>query len=297
MAAAFMAVASTAVAIDKGEKMNTVNRWDKKVSWRTRWAMVPFAIVVMLATNGAPSGMAQQPGQPTFTSAAEAIQTLFQAVQSRNEQTIANILGGPTDLTSSRDEGQDELDRELFVQKFQEMHRLAREADGSVSLYIGAENWPFPIPLVEKDGAWYFDADAGRNEVLFRRIGENELAALATCHEFVAAERQYRAKPDTPNLEDSSPASLVAKAATGSTGGDPVLLHGYYFRVVPTRPKMRGRFALIAYPAEYRSSGVMTFVVTEKGVVYEKDLGANTSALASAMSTFHKDSTWRTAEE
>ena len=148
--------------------MNTVNRWDKKVSWRARWAMVPFAIVAMLATNGAPSGMAQQPGQPTFTSAAEAIQTLFQAVQSRNEQTIANILGGPTDLTSSRDEGQDELDRELFVQKFQEMHRLAREADGSVSLYIGAENWPFPIPLVEKDGAWYFDADAGRNEVLFR---------------------------------------------------------------------------------------------------------------------------------
>ena len=277
--------------------MNTVNGWNKTISWRARCAMVPLAIVAMLATNGAPSGMAQQPGQPTFKSTAEAIQTLFQAVQSGNEQTIANILGGPTDLTSSRDEVQDKVDRELFVQKYQEMHRLAPEADGSVNLYIGAENWPFPIPLVGKDGAWFFDADAGRNEVLFRRIGENELAAIATCHEFVAAEKQYRAKPDTPNLEDSSPASLVAKAATGSTGGDPVLLQGYYFRVVPTRPKMPGGFALIAYPAEYRSSGVMTFVVIEKGIVYEKDLGPNTSALASAMATFHKDGTWGTADE
>src|SRR5207245_10540149 len=120
---------------------------NRKGSGRERWALFPFAIVARLATKGAPSAMAQQPGQPTFTSAAEAIQTLFQAVQSRNEETIANILGGPTDLTSSRDQVQDELDRELFVQKFQEMHRLAREPDGSVGIYIGAENWPFPIPL------------------------------------------------------------------------------------------------------------------------------------------------------
>src|SRR6267143_6204473 len=111
--------------------MNTVNRWNKEGSRRVRCAMVPFAIVAMLATNGAPAGMAQQPGQPTFTSAAEAIQTLSQAVESKNEDTIANILGGPTDLASSRDEVQDELDRELFVQKYQEMHRLGREADGS----------------------------------------------------------------------------------------------------------------------------------------------------------------------
>jgi Protein of unknown function (DUF2950) len=277
--------------------MNTVNRWNKKVSWRARWVMVLFVVVAMLATNGAPSGMAQQAGQPRFKSAAEAIQALFQAVQSGNEQTIANILGAPTDLTSSQDEGQDKVDRELFVQKYQEMHRLVPEADGSVNLYIGAENWPFPIPLVEKDGAWFFDADAGRNEVLFRRIGENELAAIATCHEFVAAEKQYRAKADTPNLENSSPASLVAKAATGATGGDPVLLQGYYFRVVRTRPKRPGEFVLIAYPAEYRSSGVMTFVVTEKGIVYEKDLGPNTSALANAIATFHKDAMWNTADE
>src|SRR5947208_1163316 len=91
---------------------------------------------------------AQQAPQPTFSSAAEATQSLFQAVQSNNEETIANILGGPTELTTSPDKGQDKADRELFVQKYQEMHRLGLEPDGSVTLYIGAENWPFPIPVV-----------------------------------------------------------------------------------------------------------------------------------------------------
>src|SRR5713101_8433091 len=123
---------------------------------------------------------------------------------------------------------------------------LLREADGSVTLYIGAENWPFPISLVEKNGAWHFDSDAGQKEVLFRRIGENELIAIATCHEFVAAKKQYRAKPSTENLADISPASLVAKAAGGSTGGDPVLLYGYYYQVLAPRPNATGGFALIA---------------------------------------------------
>ena len=91
-------------------------------------------------------------------------------------------------MLSSKDEVQDALDRELFVQKYQEMHRLGRDADGSMTLYIGAENWPFPIPLVQKDGSWRFDPDKGQDEILFRRIGENELGAIATCQEFVDAE-------------------------------------------------------------------------------------------------------------
>ena len=197
-------------------------------------------------------------------------------------------------------QGQDKVDRELFVQKYQEMHRLGRDADGSVTLYIGAENWPFPVPLVAKNGAWRFDPEAGAKEVTFRRIGDNELTAIATCHEFVAAERRYRTDPKTAEPADISVASLVAKAATGSTARDPVLLHGYYFRILPMGEppgKGTGRFALIAYPAEYRSSGVMTFVVMANDVVYEKDLGANTSSLASAMTAFHKDATWRTADE
>jgi len=287
--------------------MNTLDRWNNNVSRRVRRAMVPFALVAILVTNGAGAGMAQQTTQPTFTSAGEAIQTLFQAVESGNEDMIVSVLGGPSDLASSGDQVQDALDRELFIQKYQEMHRLGPEATGSLSLYIGAENWPFPVPLVEKDGAWYFDAEAGRSEVLFRRIGENELVAIATCHEFVAAEKQLRENRNAPALEDSSPTSLVAKAAAGSASGNPVLLYGYYFRVVPKRPTNRtnhstegnttNRFAFIAYPAEYRSSGVMTFVVTENGVVYEKDLGPNTSSLASAMTTFHKDATWHTADQ
>jgi hypothetical protein len=268
------------------------------LSGHIRSAMLSFAALTMWATNGAYSCLAQQASPPTFSSAAEAGQSLFQAVQRNDEPAITTILGGPTDLSTSRDTGQDRLDREMFVQRYQEMHRLGREADGSVTLYIGAENWPFPIPLVENKGVWHFDPEAGAKEVLFRQIGDNEFAAITMCHEFLAAERQYRARPGDAVL-NSSPASLVAEAATGSAGGDPVLFHGYYFKAL-TRDagsKTTGGFAFIAYPAEYRSSGVMTFIITKNDVVYEKDLGANTSAVAGAMTAFHKDATWVASEE
>jgi hypothetical protein len=283
----------------KRETINMINWWQDS-SGRTRAAMVPFAILAIWVTNGAYPSLAQQSAQPTFQSTAEASQALFQAVQSNNEEAIAKILGGPTELTSSRDAGQNKVERELFAQKYQEMHRLGRDADGSVTLYIGAENWPFPVPLVAPNGAWRFDPDAGAKEVTFRRIGDNEFTAIATCHEFVDAERRYSTAPNTTNPPDISPGSLVAKAATGSTGADPVLQHGYYFRILSmpgTDGQRTGRFALIAYPAEYRFSGVMTFVVMANDVVYEKDLGPNTSALASAMAAFHKDATWRVTDE
>jgi hypothetical protein len=256
-----------------------------------------LAILTIWATGGAYMALAQQSGQPTFPSTAEASKSLFQAVQSNDEKAIANIMGGPTELTTSTDPGQDKVDRDLFVKKYQEMHRIGRDADGSATLYIGVENWPFPIPLVQKNGAWRFDPDAGLKEVLYRRIGENEITALATCHEFVAAEKQYRAKPGGVDPEGASPVSLVAKAASGSTGGDPILLHGYYFKLLAARSANPAAFAVIAYPAEYRSSGVMTFVITGKGIVYEKDLGPKSTAVASAMAAFHKDATWRAADE
>src|SRR6266850_4627 len=291
----------------KREIINMLNEWLQNLPRRARFAIVPLAMLAMWTTYGVHPALAEQSAAQAFPSAAEASQSLFRAVQRNDEPAITNILGGPTDLTSSHDAGQDKVDRELFVHKYQEMHRLQREADGSVTLYIGAENWPFPISLVEKNGSWHFDSDAGLKEVLFRRIGENELAAIATSHEYVAAEKHYRAEPTTANFEDSSPTSIVAKAASGATGGDPVLLYGYYFKVLSpratngTRPGTQGkttrRFALIAYPAEYRSSGVMTFIVTGRGVVYEKDLGSNTSAVASGMAAFHKDAPWRAADE
>jgi len=240
---------------------------DDKTMKRTM--TIPFAILAISMGTG--PGLAQ-PAQPAFPSAAEAGQSLFQAVQDNNEAAINKILGGSTDLTSSHDNSQDKADRAVFVQKYQEMHRLHREGDGSVTLYIGAENWPFPIPIVETNGAWRFDADAGQQEVRFRRIGENEFTAISVCHEF-ASQRRDRTDAVTP-----------------------VALDGYYFRVLP--PQKNNAvvgFAVVAYPAEYRSSGVMTFVVTEKGEVYEKDLGDNTAALAGAMASFHKDATWRSA--
>jgi len=265
--------------------------------------MVPFAILAMWATICADSGLAQQSPQPTFQSTAEASQSLFQAVQSNNEEAISKILGGPTELTSSRDPGQDRIDRELFVQKYQEMHRLGRESDGSITLYIGVENWPFPIPLVATNGVWRFDPEAGAKEVTFRRIGDNELTAIATCHEFVAAAKQYRASSTPADLTVNSITSLAAKAANGSGGSDRVLSDGYYLHILTTFPgngtkgNTTNSFALVAYPAEYRSSGVMTFIVTSNDVVYEKDLGTNTSALVSAMTAFHKDASWRLADQ
>jgi hypothetical protein len=279
-----------------------INLCVQRLSERSRFAVVRLTVLALGIASGVGAclALAQQSVQPAFPSATEASQSLFQAVQSNNEQAIANILGGQTELTSSRDPGQDKVERDLFVEKYKEMHRLGREDDGSVALYIGAENWPFPIPLVEKNGAWRFDSDAGQKEVLFRRIGENELIAITNCHEFVTAENNYRAGANPADPADSSPASLVARAASGSDPGDPVLFHGYYFRLLsmgPAKGKTPGGFALIAYPAEYRSSGVMTFIVTKKGIVYEKDLGANTSTLASAMTAFHKDATWHPADE
>jgi hypothetical protein len=276
----------------KGQIMNTFKLWVQRLPRRAYCAAVPFATFAMFA---------QQPAPRTFTSTAEASQGLFQAVQHNDEPAIENILGGPTELTSSSDEGQDKAEREMFVQKYREMQRLGRDPDGSITLYVGAENWPFPIPLVEKNGAWHFDSDAGRKEVLFRRIGENELTAIAMCHEFVANERSYRTNPSASDLEGISPVSLVARAATNAAGGDPLLIHGYYFRLLSagrqTGGKPTGGFALVAYPAEYRSSGVMTFVITEKDVVYEKDLGRSSSTIAGAMTLFHKDSTWIAADE
>jgi hypothetical protein len=263
---------------------------------RCSQAAVSRAILALGIAGGFSLALAQESAQPTFPSAGAATQSLFQAVQNNDEQTIASILGGPTELTSSQDPGVDKADRELFVEKYQEMHRLSRESDGSVTLYVGAENWPFPVPLLNESGSWRFDPDAGKREVMLRRIGENELAAIENCHHFAESKEQYKQAPADPT--SSSPMSLVAQAASGSSSGDPVLLDGYYFRLARVQGgKGAAAISLVAYPVEYRSSGVMTFVVLQDGVVYEKDLGPNTTTVASGMTSFHKDASWRVAGE
>jgi hypothetical protein len=277
---------------------NMINLSLEKLLRRTRPAIVPIAMVAIAATAGAYLGLAQPSATATFPSAAEATKALFEAVQSNNEQAIVKILGGPNELAFCGDADQDKRDREVFVQKYQEMHRLGRDADGSEILYIGPQNWPFPIPLVKKDGAWHFDGDAGRKEVMFRRIGENELRAMVICHELVGAERQFRANPKTASQVDSTLAPLVSAAASGSAAAEPVLIHGYYFRAANRRGdgKTAGGFGFIAYPAEYRSSGVMTFLISENDVVTEKDLGTNTAALAGALTASHKEAGWVRAD-
>jgi hypothetical protein len=271
---------------------------------RRRATGVAFAMLAVLATSHAYPVLAQQTTQQTFPSAAEASQSLFRAVQSRNGQAIESILGGPLELFTTPDEKLDSLEREVFLQKYQEMHRLARGADESAILYIGAENWPFPIPLVATNGAWHFDSEAGLKEVLFRRIGENELTAIEICHELVAAGTE-RARSTAAVEAESALASVVSRwAGEVAVSSDPVLIHGYYFHRLAALPRNGSGphsggsgFGFIAYPAVYRSSGVMTFVVSENGAVYEKDLGPNTPALAADVVAFRKDATWRLADQ
>jgi hypothetical protein len=173
-------------------------------------------------------------------------------------------------------------------------------------LYIGAENWPFPIPLVSKNGAWYFDSKTAIQEIKFRRVGENEATAIEICSAFAMAKKQG----ETKDVYDDDfirqyVLGLVSASTTNAKGNESSPFHGYYFRIVTADSvagtssygsggKKRGGVALVAYPANYRSSGVKTFIVTQDGIVYERDLGPNTTTAAPNIRA--RSSTWRAAE-
>lgn len=295
--------------------------------------------VFALAVSVPPHSVAQQPGQKTFSSASAASHALAKAVQSGDQPALLSILGPDgKDLISSGDPAEDKSNREEFAQKFRQMHRLVNEPDGTTTLYIGAENWPTPIPLMHKANAWYFDTPAGKKEVLYRRIGKNELAVIQVCREVVDAEKEYYSQPhdgeseqqyagklssdpgkhnglywETSAGQQESPLGpLIAAAApdgnSGSSNHQPQPFMGYYFRILTAQKtgkgstsyivdgKMTGGFALLAYPAEYRSSGVMTFIVDRDGIVYEKDLGARTGTIVKNLSRYERDATWRQAD-
>jgi hypothetical protein len=292
----------------------------------------------LLLSCFAPSAMAQQPGQKTFSSADEASHALVRALKNDDNKALLQILGpGGKEIISSGDPAEDEATRTNFVAKFHEMHRLVVEPDGTTTLYIGAENWPSPIPLVNKGGNWYFDTGAGKQEILYRRIGKNEVSAIKVCQELVAAQKEYFAKEHSEYAQrfvsdegkhdglywlgtgdefESPIGPLVANA--GSPGDlaknlqtGPVPFRGYYFRILTRQGKhasggaqdyvvngkMTAGFAFVAYPAEYRNSGVMTFIVSQDGVVYQKDLGPHTETLAKDMKSFDPDSSWQKADE
>ncbi len=305
-------------------------------------SFVRFAVSALfalsLACSSAPM-FAQEPGQRTFASAEDASRALFGAMQAQDGQAPLNILG-PTgkEVLSSGDPTEDSDARVGFVVKYEEMHRFVTEPDGTVTLVVGAENWPFPIPLVNNHGSWYFDTAAGKDEIVFRRIGRNEIAAMDACRDLVQAQKQYFAHPpgELPKQfaqrlvsdegrhnglywhgaddEFDSPINpLIAYARQNlptDQVGEHVPFNGYMFRILtsqgPHAPggaknyivdgKMTAGFAFVAYPVEYRSSGVMTFIVDESGTIYEKDLGPNTTKLAQAMTTYDPDSTWHKAE-
>jgi hypothetical protein len=260
---------------------------------------------VILAVTLVPSSFAQESRQQSFPTGEAAIHALFIAVQSDNDQALAQVLGGGTELVSTDDGAEDKLEREQFAKKYEEMHRLVQEPDGTTVLYVGAENWPFPVPLASKAGAWYFDAAAGKEEVLFRRIGENEATAIQACHA-LALSRQGQSTmtiADDPVIQYAQTfvASHRMNGTEASASKKPSgPFHGYYFRVLSEQQQSgngaNAGFTFIAYPGEYRSSGVMTFVVTQDNVVYEKDLGLDTAKLAKKMTAGTPYSSWHRAE-
>lgn len=249
-------------------------------------ARVAFAMGALLMAAYAPLAIAGKSEQPTYPSAEEASHALLLAARNHDERTVTEILQAGDLPVSADEELEDRLDRERFVQKYEEMHRFVRQANGSMILYIGAENWPFPIPLVSRNGAWRFDSDVGAHEIRYRRIGENELTAIALCQALVA-----QSHPGADGATDGPAAGVLAAA---KNGGRPVAFHGYYFRTLAGSGNRVA--AALAYPIAYRSSGVMTFAVDTGGAAYEKDLGPRTAKIAGTMTGYRIDRTWSPAE-
>jgi len=303
------------------------------------WANLPklAAVAILLMGYFSTRSIAQRQGQKTFSSPEDASNALVTATQSNDEKAMLDVLGPDgKQIVSSGDEIEDAQSRANFVQRYQEMHRLVKEPDGTTVLYIGAHNWPYPIPLVNKDNSWYFDTEAGKKEILYRRIGRNEMSTIRVCQELVAAQKEFYSTQHNEYAQtifsdegqhnalywkaaDGEPQSpigpLVASAVVNghakSQDSVPTPYRGYYYLIVTRQGKngpggaksyivngkMTGGFAFVAYPAEYRSSGVMTFIVNEDGVVYEKDLGKKTDVLAKAMKEYKPNSSWQEAEE
>ncbi len=277
--------------------------------------------------------------QQAFKTPDEAASALAGAAKAGDPKAIVTVLGPDgVDIVSSGDPVADATTREKFVAAYDAKHQITMEGDNKAIVVIGQEDFPLPIPLVRKDGAWRFDTEAGREEILFRRIGKNELDAIQSSLAYVDAQNEYAEKdrtgagkglyaqrivssagkkdglywPDAQNNDTSPLGELIAKATTQGyrTGGGRTPYHGYYFKILTeqgsaapggeldyvVKGKMIGGFALVAYPAEYRNSGVMTFIVNHTGTVYEKDLGPNTAKLAERMTAYNPDGTWHKVE-
>lgn len=276
------------------------------------------ALLVAIATLTAVGLMAQTAGQKTFASSKDAVAGFIQAVRANDTSALLSILGsGSEAILSSGDSVADNAARENFLAKYDAKHSLTSSGPHQMTLSVGNDDWPTPIPIVENGGKWYFDTAAGEQEILYRRIGNNELSAINVCRGVVSAQHDYAAtshdgRPagtyaerivsqpgkqngiywETKPGEPTSPAGgMLAQASSEGydVSGKETPYHGYYYRML----RNPGGFAFIAYPAQYRSSGVMTFVVTQDGVILEKDLGPQTGDIVKRIGQYQIDDTWK----
>jgi hypothetical protein len=286
------------------------------------WDMFVIAATVALlvfGVTGVPS-MGQQMGQKTFSSPEEASKALHTAASNNDEKALLEIFGEKGhELISSGDPAEDVENRATFVKRYEQMSRLVKEPDGTVTLYIGPHNWPFPIPLVNKGSEWYFDTEMGEKEIVFRRIGRNEMSAIHICQQLAAAQKDYFGKHNAYAQKmfsddgkqdglywaagDNTPQSPIGPRVAWAfvndpgtkQGGSVTPYRGYFFEMLSAQGD--NGFAFVAYPADYRSSGVKTFLVGSDGVVYEKDLGKKTESLAKSIKASNADKTWQKVEE
>jgi hypothetical protein len=310
-----------------------MNRKDNHM--RTTTSLILITCVAVLT--------ACAPAKPkTYESPEAAVQALIEAAQTGEEKPVLKVLGEAAEpLISSGDPVADKNGREEFVARFNEANSLDRSNANSITLEVGADKWPFPFPIVKGDGGWHFDSAAGAEEIINRRVGENELDTIQSCLAYVDAQREYymlnvendplqhyasklistEGKKDGlywPTGEGEEPSPLgegfAAARAEGYLQGDKTPkgtpYHGYIYRMLtaqgPNAPggaygylvndKLLGGFALIAFPAEYGNSGVMTFIVNHDGVVYSQDLGPDTAKLAMAIEMFDPAPPWKREE-
>jgi hypothetical protein len=271
--------------------------------------------------------------QQAYPSPEDAAAALAAAVKTGTRNAMLRVLGSAADdIVESGDDVADAETRQRFVSAYDAKHSIKADGNKKATLILGADEFPFPIPLVNNKSGWEFDPAAGRLEILYRRIGRNELDAIQTCLAFVDAQDEYAEKDRTgagvgvyaqrivssPGKKDGlfwrddpdpSPlGELAAQAsAEGYKVGEQAPYHGYYFRILKgqgsdapggafyyvVKGKMIGGFALVAYPAEYGNSGVMTFMVNHAGIVYQKDLGQRTEIIAKRTTLFDPDQTWK----